>query len=95
MDWAWASRGSRISDALQLLSSVEDPEGVLGVNARVDAALDSHELPHRVGTDVLVGVLGFFVDAERRSADSSLPFLQRHRRARRDSLLPLVRERWA
>lgn len=95
VDWAWASRGSRISDALQLLSSVEDPEGVLGVNARVDAALDSHELPHRVGTDVLVGVLGFFVDAERRSADSSLTFLQRHRRARRDSLLPLVRERWA
>lgn len=94
MDWAWASRGSRIADALQLLSSVEDPKGALGVNARVDAVLDSHELPHQVGTDVLVGVLGFFVDAARWPTDPSLPFLQRHRRARRDSLLPLVRARW-
>lgn len=94
VDWAWASRGSRIADALQLLSSVEDPKGALGVNARVDAVLDSHELPHQVGTDVLVGVLGFFVDAARWPTDPSLPFLQRHRRARRDSLLPLVRARW-
>lgn len=94
VDWAWASRGRRIADALQLLSSVEDPKGALGVNARVDAVLDSHELPHQVGTDVLVGVLGFFVDAARWPTDPSLPFLQRHRRARRDSLLPLVRARW-
>lgn len=94
VDWAWASRGSRISDALQLLSSVEDPEEALGVNARVDAVLDAHGLPHRVGTDVLAGVLGFFVDAARRPADPSLPLLQCHRRARRDSLLPLVRARW-
>lgn len=94
VDWAWASRGSRIADALQLLSSVEDPEGALGVNARVDAVLDAHELPHQVGTDVLAGILGFFVDAARRPVDPSLPFLQRHRRARRDSLLPLVHGRW-
>jgi len=94
VDWAWASRGSRIADALQLLSSVEDPEGALGVNARVDAVLDAHRLPHQVGTDVLAGVLGFFVDAARRPHDPSLPLLGVHRRARRDSLLPLVRARW-
>src|SRR5699024_761297 len=36
VDWAHASRGSRVSDALQLLSSVEDPDGTLRVNARID-----------------------------------------------------------
>lgn len=94
VDWAHASRGSRIADALQLLSSVEDVDGALAMNARVDAVLDAHDLPHQVGTDVLTGVLGFFVDAARWPHNPSLPFLGAHRRARRDSLLPLVRERW-
>ncbi|MGP9538000.1 phosphotransferase [Brachybacterium sp. AOP43-C2-M15] len=94
VDWAWASRGSRVADALQLLSSVEDPGGSLGVNARVDAVLAAHDLPRQVGTDVFAGVLGFFVDAARWPHEPSLPFLLPHRRARRDSLLPLVRERW-
>lgn len=94
VDWAHASRGSRIADALQLLSSVEDLDGDLAVNARVDAVLEAHGLPRQVGTDVLTGVLGFFVDAARWPHNPSLPFLGPHRRARRDSLLPLVRERW-
>lgn len=95
VDWAHASRGSRVSDALQLLSSVEDPDGTLQVNTRLDGVLETHGLPHQIGTDVLTGILGFFVDAARWPYDPKLPFLGPHRRARRDSLLPLVRERWA
>lgn len=95
VDWAYASRGSRIADALQLLASVDDPAGDLGVSARIDAVLDAQGLPGQVGTDVMVGILGFFVDAARRPEDPRLPFLQAYRLRRRDSLLPLVRERWA
>ncbi|GAA1485390.1 phosphotransferase [Brachybacterium fresconis] len=95
VDWAWASRGSPVADALQLLSSIEDPHGTLLVNERVDAVLERHGLPHSFGTDVLVGILGFFVDAARWPVDPRLPLLSPHRRARRDSLLPLVTERWA
>lgn len=94
VDWAWASRGSPVADALQLLSSVEDPHGTLLVNERVDAVLEHHGLPYSLGTDVLVGILGFFVDAARLPVDPRLPLLGPHRRARRDSLLPLVEERW-
>ncbi|MGP5198547.1 phosphotransferase family protein [Brachybacterium alimentarium] len=94
VDWAWASRGSRVADALQLLSSVEDVGGTLAVNARADAVLDSHGLPRQVGSDVFAGILGFFVDASRWPRDPSLPLLQQHRIQRRDSLLSVVRERW-
>lgn len=94
VDWAHASRGSRVSDALQLLSSVADPEGDLQVNARLDAVLDAHGLPHSVGTEMLSGILGFFVDAARWPHNPALPALIPHRRARRDSLLSLVRQRW-
>ncbi|MGP5306942.1 phosphotransferase [Brachybacterium alimentarium] len=95
VDWAWASRGSRVADALQLLSSVEDIGGTLAVNDRVDAVLDAHGLPRQVGSDVFAGILGFFVDAARWPRDPSLPLLQQHRIQRRDSLLSVVRERWA
>lgn len=94
VDWAWASRGSRVADALQLLASVPDPDGTLRVNARIDALLDRHRLPHQVGTDVLTGILAFFVDAAWRPHDPSLPRLGAHRRRMRDGLFPLVRERW-
>lgn len=95
VDWAHASRGSRTSDALQLLSSVGDADGTLRVNDRIDALLDAHGLPKAVGTDVLSGILGFFVDAARWPHNPHLPFLQAHRLRSRDSLFPLVRERWA
>lgn len=94
VDWAHASRGSRVSDALQLLSSVSDPDGELQVNTRIDAVLDAHDLPRSIGTEVLTGILGFFVDAARWPHNPALPLLGQHRRARRDSLLPLVRQRW-
>ncbi len=93
--WAYASRGSRTADALHLLASVDDPAGVLEVNARIDAVLDAHGLPREIGTDVLTGILGFFVDAARRPEDPRLPLLRAHRLRRRDSLLRVVRERWA
>lgn len=95
VDWAYASRGSRCSDALQLLSSVEDADGTLRVNERVDTVLDRHGLPRQVGTDVFAGILGFFVDAARWPHNPTLPFLQEHRIRKRDTLLPLVKERWA
>lgn len=47
VDWAHASRGSRVAYALQLLFSVDDPHGLLDLNARVDAVLDAHGLPAR------------------------------------------------
>lgn len=94
VDWAHASRGSRTADALQLLSSVEDPDGSLRVSDRVDTVLDAHDIPRQVGTDVLTGILAFFVDAARLVPPSTLPALQHHRARRRDSLLPLVRQRW-
>lgn len=94
VDWAHASRGSRVVDALQLLSSVADPDGELQVNTRMDAVLDAHDLPRSIGTDVLTGILGFFVDAARWPYVPALPLIGPHRRARRDSLLPLVRKRW-
>ncbi|MGP9845173.1 phosphotransferase family protein [Brachybacterium sp. 107] len=94
VDWAWASRGSRIADALQLLASVPDPDGTLGVNDRVDAVLDRHGLPRQVGTDVLTGILAFFVDAARLPHAPSLPLIGDHRRRMRDSLFAVVRERW-
>jgi len=92
VDWAHASVGSPVADALQLLSSVDDPSGALGVDAHVDAVLAAHDLPPTTGTDVLAGILGFFVDAARLPA--TLPGLREHREARRDGLLPLVRTRW-
>ena len=95
VDWAHASRGSRVSDALQLLSSVDDPTGDLQVNARIDAVLDAHGLHRQTGTDVLTGILGFFVDAARWPDDPHLPLIQEHRLRRRNSLLPVVTERWA
>jgi len=94
VDWAWASRGSRVADALQLLASVPDPDGTLRVNARIDTLLDRHDLPRQVGTEVLTGILAFFVDAARWPHDPSLPLLGAHRRRMRDALFPLVRERW-
>lgn len=94
VDWAHASRGSRVADALQLLFSVDDPHGLLDLNARVDAVLDAHGLPRQVGTDVLAGILGFFVDAARWPFNPSLPTLGVHRRAQRDAQLSLLRERW-
>lgn len=94
VDWAWASRGSRVADALQLLASVQDPDGSLRVNKRIDDLLDRHHLPRQVGTDVLTGILAFFVDAARWPHDPSLPRLGAHRRRMRDALFPLVRERW-
>lgn len=95
VDWAWASHGSRIADVLQLLSSVDDLDGALEVDARVDALLDRHGLPRSVGTDVLTGILAFFVDAARWPHDPALPLLGEHRRLRRDSLMRLVVRRWA
>ena len=92
VDWAHASVGSPVADALQLLSSVDDPCGALKVDEKVDALLAAHDLPSATGTDVLVGILGFFVDAAR--LPSTLPSLREHREARRDGLLPLVRTRW-
>ena len=94
VDWAYASRGSRTADALQLLASVDDPAGNLQLNARIDAVLDEHQLPGQIATDVLTGILGFFVDAARRPHDPRLPLLREHRLRRRDSLLRLVQERW-
>lgn len=94
VDWAWASRGSRIADALQLLASVPDPDGTLRVTDRVDAVLDRHGLPRQVGTDVLTGILAFFVDAARWPHDPALPLLGEHRRRFRDSLFTVVRARW-
>lgn len=94
VDWAWASRGSRVADALQLLSSVEDPDGALGVNRRVDAVLDAHGLPRQMGSDVFAGILGFFVDAARWPHDPDLPLLGAHRARKRDVLLALVKDRW-
>lgn len=92
VDWAHASVGSRTADALQLLSSVEDPRGALGVDGAVDSLMAAHDLDPSVATDVLTGILGFFVDAAR--LESTLPGLTAHRTARRDSLAPLVRRRW-
>lgn len=94
VDWAWASRGSRVADALQLLSSVDDPDGRLEVDARIDALLDLHSLPSTLGTDVITGIFAFFVDVARRPYDPSLPLLGEHRRRRRDSLRGLVVARW-
>lgn len=94
VDWAWASRGSRIADALQLLSSVADPDGTLEVNRRVDAVLDAQGMDRQCGTDVFAGILGFFVDAARWPHDPGLPLLGEHRARRRESLLSLVKERW-
>ncbi|WP_170957795.1 phosphotransferase [Brachybacterium timonense] len=94
VDWAWACRGSRVADALQLLSSVEDPCGTLDVSGLVDGVLARHDIAPTVGTDVLVGILGFFVDAARKPVDPGLPTLQAHRRRARDSLLTLVQSRW-
>ncbi|MFC7456155.1 phosphotransferase [Brachybacterium sp. GCM10030267] len=94
VDWAHASRGSRVSDALQLLSSIDDVDGTLRVNDRVDEVLARHGHPRRMGTDVLVGILGFFVDAARLPHNPTLPLLGEHRRRRRDSLFAIVRERW-
>src|SRR5699024_6722185 len=93
VDWAHASRRSRVSDALRLLSSVEDPDGALRVNARIDVVLETHGLPRQVGTDVLSGILGFFVDAARWPHDPRLPFRGPPPRLRGDGLLPLLRER--
>ncbi|WP_114853873.1 phosphotransferase [Brachybacterium sp. YJGR34] len=94
VDWAWASRGSAFADALQLLSSIPDPSGVLDVDGRIDRLMDGVGEPREVATDVLVGILGFFVDAARWPEDPSLPALGAHRRASRDSLFPLVTARW-
>lgn len=94
VDWAHASRGSRVAGALDLLSSVEDVRGDLQISARIDEVLDRHGLPHRTGTDVLAGIAGFFVDAARIPDRITLPGLQAHRARRRDALVPLVRERW-
>lgn len=94
VDWAWSSRGSRTADALQLLASVSDPGGTLAVNARIDALLEHHQQPRSLGTDVLTGILGFFVDAARWPHDPAMPLLGEHRRGMRDSLFTVVRERW-
>ena len=94
VDWAWASRGSRVADALQLLSSVADPDGTLEVNRRIDAVLDAQGMDRQCGTDVLAGILGFFVDAARWPEDPRLPLLGAHRARSRDTLFALVRERW-
>lgn len=55
--------------------------------------LDRHEVPRSVGTDILAGILGFFVDAARHP-DTEVEGLTAHRIRRRDALLPLVRARW-
>lgn len=94
VDWAWASRGSRFADALQFLSSIEDPHGRLDLDGRIDAVMDRHGVPREVATDVLIGILGFFVDAARWPWDPSLPTLLEHRATMRDRLLSLVRRRW-
>lgn len=94
VDWAWASRGSRVADAVQLLASVEDPQGVLDVNGRLDAVLDRHGVPREVGTAMLTAILGFFVDAARIPDTATVPGLRAHRTRRRDALLATVRERW-
>lgn len=94
VDWAWACRGSRFADALQLLASVEDPTGELDVSGRIDGLLDRVGEHRATGTDVLAGILGFFVDAARRP-DHGLPGLTEHRLRSRDVLMPLVRGRWA
>lgn len=94
VDWAWGSLGSRWSDAVQLLSSVDDPDGHLDVNGRLDAILDRHGVPRTVGTQMLAGILGFFVDAARVPDPPTLPGLGAHRARRRDLLLRTVRERW-
>lgn len=39
VDWAHASCGSALTDRLQLLLSILDPDGVLRINARIDALL--------------------------------------------------------
>ncbi|MBP2380811.1 phosphotransferase [Brachybacterium sacelli] len=94
VDWAWAARGARFADALQLLASVDDRSGTLGVSARIDAVMARHGTPTEVATDLLAGILGFFVDAARLPTDPSLPTLHEHRRATRDQLFPMVRARW-
>lgn len=94
VDWAWAGRGSRVADALQLLASVDDSDGALDVDARIDALMDRHGAPRSDATDVLAGILGFFVDASRWDVDPSLPTLGEHRRSSRDQLLRMVRRRW-
>ncbi|MGP9694151.1 phosphotransferase [Brachybacterium sp. AOP25-B2-12] len=93
VDWAWAGRGSHLADPVQLLASIEDPTGDLGLSARLDRVLDRHAIARSVGTDALVGILGFFVDAAR-FEDTEVAGLQAHRVRRRDLLLPLVRRRW-
>jgi aminoglycoside phosphotransferase (APT) family kinase protein len=94
VDWAWAGRGSRVADALQLLASVEDADGALDLDARIDALMDRHGAQRFAATDVLAGILGFFVDAARRDTDPTMPTLGEHRRRSRDQLLPIVRRRW-
>ncbi|ATG55752.1 aminoglycoside phosphotransferase [Brachybacterium ginsengisoli] len=94
VDWAWASRGSRTADALQLLSSIEDPDGALEVDRHVDELLVRHGRPLGEGTDVLAGILAFFADAARHPHVPAMPLLGEHRRRRRDALLTLVRRRW-
>jgi hypothetical protein len=94
VDWPWASHGSRFADAVMLLGSVQDLHGDLQVSARVDAVMQRlGEDPARA-TDLLTGILGFFVDAARLDADPSMPTVREHRRRSRDRLLPLVRSRW-
>ncbi|GAB2541579.1 hypothetical protein GCM10027268_14430 [Brachybacterium huguangmaarense] len=94
VDWAWASRGSRWADAVDVLSSVELPEGAAAVSARLDAVLERHGVARSVGTQMLAGLLGFFVDAARLPDPPALPGLASHRARRRDLLRELVRERW-
>lgn len=94
VDWAWASRGSRVADAVQLLASVEDPDGVLDVDGRLDDVLGRHGVPREVGTAMLSAILGFFVDAARIPDSATVPGLRAHRMRRRDALLTTVRGRW-
>ena len=51
-------------------------------------------MDRQCGTDVLAGILGFFVDAARWPEDPRLPLLGAHRARSRDTLFALVRERW-
>ncbi len=94
VDWAWASRGSRVADAVQLLASVDDPDGVFDVDGRLDDVLDRHGVPREVGTAMLTAILGFFVDAARVPDSATVPGLRAHRTRRRDALLTTVRGRW-
>lgn len=60
----------------------------------LDVVLEALETLAQVATDMLAGILGFFVDAARLPTDPSLPTLRQHRRATRDQLFPMVRDRW-